>query len=102
MDSAPPPSLRSRLLTGFAGLLGAFVLYLLSIGPAGYVCVRAGVDPPAFHHFYIPAIWLMQNTPLREPIRRYDMWWTTRAALNRGRQSPQNPPVPLRAPVDQP
>jgi len=45
MDSEKPPSLRSRFLTGFAGLLGAFVLYVLSIGPAGYVCVRNGIDP---------------------------------------------------------
>jgi len=92
MDSEKPPSLRSRFLTGFAGLLGAFVLYVLSIGPAGYVCVRNGIDPPFFHRFYTPAMWLMKNTLLREPLRRYDMWWTTLAIDHSNRHWPQTRP----------
>ncbi len=94
MDSAPPPSLRSRLLTGFAGLLGAFVLYFLSIGPVGYVAIRTGIDiePKPLEYFYAPLGWLIENTPLRQPMRHYIMRRGSRAYAHRNRHSPQPPP----------
>ena len=75
MDSAPPPSLRSRLLTGFAGLLGAFVLYLLSIGPARYVWERSVRSHRMIEKLYAPLDWALANTPLYPPLRAYSDWW---------------------------
>ena len=75
MDSAPPPSLRSRLLTGLAGLLGAFVLYLLSIGPARYVWERSVRSHRMIEKLYAPLDWALANTPLYPPLRAYSDWW---------------------------
>ncbi len=92
MDSAPPSSLRSRLLTGFAGLLGAFVLYVLSIGPVGYVSIRSGIQPKSVEYFYTPVGWLLEYTPLQQPMNRYIAWWMSRAGLGVHKRTLQTPP----------
>lgn len=51
----------------------AVLLYVLSIGPAIAIWPRSPPGPVMV--FYAPLVWLIWNTPLREPFEWYaDLW----------------------------
>ena len=83
MDSAKPHSLGSRLLTGLAGLLGAFILYLLSAGPVAYLVIRTGSGGLWATNMYVPAMVLLANTPARPAGVAYVSWWIRLAESHR-------------------
>jgi hypothetical protein len=57
-------------------LVLAPVLYVLSFGPAIYVVKRTGTGQGAARTVYAPLVWLVaENTPLRNPLRHYVVWW---------------------------
>jgi len=63
MDSAKPRSLRSRLLTGFAGLVALPVLYLASFGPFCYLFARADIQDERILSLYYPLRGLADRSP---------------------------------------
>lgn len=79
MDPAEPPSLRTRLLTAFATLIGVCVLYVLSVGPYAYVGERTDLHIPLDLKYYRHLFWLTAGTPLDAPLERYVDWWILKA-----------------------
>ncbi len=83
MDSENSPTLRSRLLTACAGLLAAFVLYVLSAGPVAYVVIRSGWDGLWATNAYLPAMLLFANTPAQPAGMAYVSRWMRLAESHR-------------------
>ena len=84
MDSTSPPTLRSRLLQMFAGLVAASLLYVLSAGPAFYLLVRInGKWVEGWGTFYTPALVVLQ---LAKPglADAYCGWWGQLAERHMG------------------
>jgi len=50
------------------------VLYVLSIGPAGWAN-QNGYLPDDIRGFYAPIVWLHDNTPLAKPLDWYGELW---------------------------
>ena len=70
-----PVSHRSRLLNGAAGLFGALVFYVLSIGPAAYFATRSDILIPPLEKFYLPLLVAARWTSLHPLLERYVNWW---------------------------
>ena len=73
---------RSRAGPAFALAIALFlpVLYVLSIGPAVLILEATGPNhelEEAARVFYLPLIWLHENTPLRKPLDAYVEFWET-------------------------
>jgi hypothetical protein len=67
---------RSRVLYWVVGaVVLAPLLYVLSIGPAGMICERMGIDPEPMRPVYAPVVWLHDNTPLKGPLEWYVRLW---------------------------
>ena len=75
MDAEHPTSPRKLLLRVAATLLALLLLYVLSIGPAAYVVVKAHNYSKGALRFYAPLIWAIKGTPLEMPIVEYVGWW---------------------------
>jgi hypothetical protein len=75
MDGQPRSKSGSRIayLIG-SGLLALYCLYVVSIGPALYLATRHPDVERAFGRIYAPLRWV-NNTPLREPMKVYALWW---------------------------
>ena len=82
------PSIRSRILTGFAALVGLLVLYVLSIGPVVYCQMRYDIDTKRLGNFYRPVMWLMTESPAGPPLMDYMTWWTDRGVTHRSKLPP--------------
>ena len=70
-----PLSHRSRLLNGAAGLFGALVLYVLSIGPAACLATRSDALIPPLEKFYRPLLVAANWSSLDRLLERYVNWW---------------------------
>ena len=92
MDSENHPTLRSRLLTGCAGLVGMLVLYVLSVGPVFYVAARFDLYSRALNTFYAPLFWFTNYPPARRPIMAYSTWWWEFGLRYRQKISPDTGP----------
>ena len=68
----------SEAATWVLAALGVIVLYVASIGPVSAMC-KSGKVPrkwdKAVEAFYLPVIWLYENTPCKSPLERYCKWW---------------------------
>ena len=74
-------------------LLLALVLYVLSIGPVGYVAIRTDTSGASFLGFYAPLAWLMESgNPLGVALKRYVIWWGERGFVDRNRGKTTSPP----------
>ena len=53
------------------------VLYVLSVGPAAVIAVRADSHAvyKAIEVFYAPLIWLHDHTFLKHPLEKYTDFW---------------------------
>lgn len=64
---------------GWAAILVVVpMIYVLSIGPVGYLAQQFSLPPSMkgpFLAFYGPVIWLHDHTSLKGPIERYSEWW---------------------------
>ena len=72
------PEHKSHATAWTITLLLLMVLYVLSYGPVMYLTLKGVVppDPKAQREtFYKPLYWLQDNTPLREPLHSYELWW---------------------------
>ncbi len=83
MDSAKPPSLRSRFLQMFAALAVALLLYVFSVGPAFYLIILTSAKSEAWGTFYTPALVVLQ---LAKPglANAYVGWWGELARRHMG------------------
>ncbi len=78
MNDEPIPNKGSSTAAWAAVLVMLPLVYMLSMGPVGYVVQRFSV--PATMHgpalkFYGPVIWLHDHTSLKGPIESYLEWW---------------------------
>ena len=76
MDLAPPPSLRSRLLTRIVfTLVGLLLMYALSTGPVAYLYWGAESTPTWVDVVYYPLFLAIRTTHLDPLLRVYTTWW---------------------------
>lgn len=73
------PEHRDRDAGGSAGWVAALLLvspllYVLSIGPAGWL-EKAGYLPRSVRSVYVPVVWLHDHTPLEKPLEWYGELW---------------------------
>ena len=85
MDAEKPTSVRRALLDLGVALAGAFVIYVLSIGPVCYIAIRAEVeiDGSGIGQLYGPLRWFMEATPAGSPLRKYLDWWAYHGKAHR-------------------
>jgi hypothetical protein len=58
--------------------VGLLLIYLLSVGPAVVIVVKAPKYRNQVRAIYTPMIWLHSHTPLGKPMDRYlDFWERT-------------------------
>ncbi len=72
------PRRSSHATTWTLGVVGALVLYVLSVGPVGFAFARInphGDAPVWAKEFYAPLIWLHDHTFLDKPLESYENWW---------------------------
>jgi len=74
-----PEDARHREPSAAAGWIAAVLLlspllYVLSIGPAGWLQKR-GHLPGDMRSIYAPVVWLHNNTPLEKPLGWYAELW---------------------------
>ena len=55
-------------------IIGLVILYVLSLGPAIYLCNRMPAATPWIEKIYYP-VKLLEKTPLDPPLRAYFRWW---------------------------
>lgn len=77
MSDAPEDQDRGQ--AGAAGwvavlLLLSPLLYILSIGPAGWL-QKEGYLPRSVRTVYAPVVWLHNHTPLEKPLEWYGELW---------------------------
>jgi hypothetical protein len=69
----------SRGPSTFVWVLGLVVLlpvlYVLSVGPVSGLVAKSGMNPDPFIVFYLPVIWLHDNTALKEPLEKWVRLW---------------------------
>jgi len=66
----------SRTLSVVIGILVALLLvYILSVGPVALCCEKMHVNSATVRQFYLPVIWLHDNTPLQKPLEMYIELW---------------------------
>jgi hypothetical protein len=53
------------------GLIIIPMLYILSIGPVGFILQKYHINEEPFRIIYLPIAWLHQNTLLKEPLEWY-------------------------------
>ena len=75
MDSANPPSLCSRLTRIAGTFVGLLLLYILSVGPANYLWAFGRIERQRVVKLYMPLEWIVQDSPLEQPVRVYCQWW---------------------------
>jgi hypothetical protein len=51
------------------------VLYVLSIGPAGWLVDAGHLSRSRFHSLYAPVVWLHDRTLLEQPLEWYGGLW---------------------------
>ncbi len=75
MDSEKPRSLGSiatRIVCTLVGLL----LYVLSIGPANYLCLHDRRTKPVLLKIYAPLDWAVKDKPkITDLLNAYAQWW---------------------------
>jgi hypothetical protein len=70
------------------GLAGLLIVYVLGIGPAGYLYTRSEDSPKlqkTLQTIYTP-MFALEKTPLRYPVEIYTKWWVD-LAKNRDEHS---------------
>ena len=76
MDSATPTSLRSLLTRIVCTLAGLLLLYVLSIGPANYLCLHDRRTKPVLLKIYAPLDWAVKDKPkITDLLNAYAQWW---------------------------
>lgn len=56
-------------------LLLSPLLYILSIGPAGWLVAAGYLPQLPLEAVYLPVTWLYENTPMDRPLEWYsDLW----------------------------
>jgi hypothetical protein len=88
MDAEKPKAVRRTLLRLSVVPVGAFLFYVLSIGPVTYIAIRTGVRGDSAKRiglFYAPVRWFMESTPLGWPLKKYWEWWAFHGTAHRNR-----------------
>ncbi|QDU40574.1 hypothetical protein Mal4_49320 [Maioricimonas rarisocia] len=65
-------------MCGFSWLLALpmiVILYVLSIGPVVCIAEKTGINQKPLRTFYMPVVWLHEETPLREPLDKWGELW---------------------------
>ncbi|MDX1680957.1 MAG: hypothetical protein R3242_09530 [Akkermansiaceae bacterium] len=57
------------------GVVLAFGIYVLSIGPVAMMASRHDWPEKPLVIFYAPVLWLYKHTPLDDPLDNYIDWW---------------------------
>jgi len=64
---------KSHVAIWVLSIIAVPALYLLTYPIL--VSVTRKADTPWMEHYMKPYKWLVNNTPLRSPLRAYDDWW---------------------------
>ena len=84
-----PPSLRSRILTGIAALVGLLILYVASSGPFVCFAVKSEKARVVNNILYAPLVWVTEGTQLDVVWTDYLNFW-----LQHGPSLPDEPNPP--------
>ncbi len=55
--------------------VAAVLLYVLSVGPVGFIVKTAGGSGAALREVYAPVVWLGEHTLLKRPLHAYTDFW---------------------------
>jgi hypothetical protein len=74
-DEKESASWSQRISLAIAFLIVLLLTYILSIGPVALCCQKMHGDTMAIRQFYLPVIWLHENTVLKRPLEMYIELW---------------------------